>query len=112
MHVVCVHVLLKPEHRGAFIEATLENAKNTVREPGNLRFDVIQQADDPDRFVLVEVYADEAGMKAHKETPHYARWAAVVAPWMAEPRKGVRYTPLFPETPQQWSTTRGQLLQA
>jgi (4S)-4-hydroxy-5-phosphonooxypentane-2,3-dione isomerase len=112
MYVVCVHILVQLEHRGAFIEATLENARNTVQEPGNLRFDVLEQADQPDRFVLVEVYRDEAGMKAHKETPHYARWAAAVAPWMAEPRKGVHYTPLFPENPRQWSTTRGQLLQA
>jgi len=109
MYVVCVHIHVKPEHRQAFIEATLENAKNTLREPGNLRFDVIQQADDCDRFVLVEVYGDESAMKAHKETPHYAQWAATVAPWMAEPRKGVRYTPLFPQKPEQWSTTEGQL---
>jgi autoinducer 2-degrading protein len=109
MYVVCVHILVKREQRAAFIEATLENAKNTVRESGNLRFDVIQQADDPDRFVLVEVYGDEAAMKAHKETPHYAKWAATVAPWMAEPRKGVRYAPLFPEKPEQWSMTRASL---
>ena len=60
--------------------ASLENARNTIQEPGNLRFDVLQQADDPDRFVLYEVYRDEAGAKAHKETPHYARWAEAVAP--------------------------------
>jgi len=104
MYLVCVHVHIRAENRQAFIEATLENARNTIQEPGNLRFDVLQQADDADRFVLYEVYRDEAAVKAHKETPHYARWAAAVAPWMAEPRKGVRYTPLFPENPQQWST--------
>ncbi len=94
MYIVCVHVHVKPEHRAAFIEATLDNAKNTVQEPGNVRFDVLQQNDDADRFVLYEIYRDEAGMKAHKETAHYARWAEAVGPWMAEPRKGVKYTML------------------
>ncbi len=107
MYVVCVHVHVKPEHRQPFIEASAENARNTIQEPGNLRFDVLQQADDPDRFVLFEVYCDEMAMKAHKASPHYARWAAAVGPWMAEPRAGVRYTPLFPEKPQQWSVHRG-----
>ena len=106
MFVACVHVHVKPEHRAAFLDATLENARNTIREPGNLRFDVLQQADDPDRFVLYEVYRDEAGMKAHKETAHYARWAEAVGPWMAEPRKGVKYSPLFPENAAQWSVRR------
>ena len=103
MLVVCVHVHVKPEHRAAFVEASRENARNTIKEPGNLRFDVLQQADDPNRFVLYEVYRDEAGAKAHKETSHYARWAETVAPWMAEPRKGIRYAPLFPENARQWS---------
>jgi (4S)-4-hydroxy-5-phosphonooxypentane-2,3-dione isomerase len=106
MHVVCVHVHVKTEHRQSFVEASLENARSTMQEPGNLRFDVLQQADDPDRFVLYEVYCDEASMKAHKATPHYAQWAATVGPWMAEPRAGVRYTPLFPEDPRQWSGRR------
>ncbi len=94
MYIVCVHVHVKPEHRAAFVEATLDNAKNTVQEPGNVRFDVLEQNDDPNRFVLYEVYCDEAGMKAHKETAHYARWAEAVALWMAEPRRGVKYTML------------------
>jgi (4S)-4-hydroxy-5-phosphonooxypentane-2,3-dione isomerase len=94
MFVVCVHVHVKPEHSEAFVEASLENARNTTQEPGNLRFDVLQHADDPNCFLLYEVYRDEAGMKAHKETPHYARWAETVAPWMAEPRKGVKYSAL------------------
>jgi (4S)-4-hydroxy-5-phosphonooxypentane-2,3-dione isomerase len=102
MHVVCVHVHVKPEHREAFMAATVENARNTVQEPGALRFDVLQQADDADRFVLYEVYRNEAGAKAHKETAHYARWAAAVAPWMAEPRKGVKYVDLFPSQPEAW----------
>jgi (4S)-4-hydroxy-5-phosphonooxypentane-2,3-dione isomerase len=102
MLVVCVHVHVKPEHSAAFAEASQENARNTILEPGNFRFDVLQQADDPNHFILYEVYRDEAAVKAHKETPHYARWAETVAPWMAEPRKGIRYTPLFPEKAEQW----------
>lgn len=104
MHVVCVYVHVKPEHRDAFVEASLENARNTIREPGNVRFDVLQQADDPNRWMFYEVYRDEAGMKAHKETSHYARWAEAVATWMAEPRKGVKYATLFPEKLEQWKT--------
>lgn len=102
MHVVCVHIHVKPEHRDQFIEATLENARHTIQEPGNLRFDVIQRTDDPNRFMLYEVYRDEAGMGAHKQTAHYARWAEAVAPWMAEPRQGVKHLSLFPETERGW----------
>jgi autoinducer 2-degrading protein len=102
MHVVCVHVHVKPEHRDAFIQITLENARNTIQEPGNLRFDVIQRVDDPNRFMLYEVYRDEAGMAAHKQTAHYARWAEAVGPWMAEPRQGIKHVNLFPETEAGW----------
>lgn len=104
MHVVCIHVHVKPEHREAFIAASLENALHTIQEPGNLRFDVIQQVDDPNRLMLYEVYKDEAGMAAHKETAHYARWRDAVAPWMAEPRQGIKHVGLFPEDPRQWAT--------
>jgi (4S)-4-hydroxy-5-phosphonooxypentane-2,3-dione isomerase len=104
MYIVNVHVHVRPEHREEFIAATLDNARNTVQEPGNLRFDVLEQADDPDRFVIYEVYRDEAGMAAHKATVHYARWAEAVNPWMAENRRGVKYAPLFPEKPEQFQT--------
>ena len=104
MHVVCIHVYVKPENREDFARATLENARNTIQEPGNLRFDVSQQVDDPDRFVLYEVYRDEEGMNAHKETAHYARWRDAVAPWMAEPRRGVKHVSLFPESEEGWAT--------
>jgi len=106
MHVVLVYVHVKPEYRDAFIRASLENAEQTVREPGALRFDVIQQADDPNRFVLYEVYRDEAGAKAHKETAHYARWRDTVEPWMAEPRKGVKHHSHFPAKPEEWATRK------
>ncbi len=102
MHVVCVHCHVKPEHREAFLQATLENARNTIQEPGNLRFDVVQRTEDPNRIMLYEVYRDEAGMAAHKQTAHYAKWAETVAPWMAEPRQGIKYQGLFPEAEEGW----------
>jgi autoinducer 2-degrading protein len=104
MIVVFVHVHVQAEHRESFIETTLENAARTIHEPGNLRFDVLQQADDPDRFVLYEVYRDQAGADAHKQMAHYAKWRDTVAGWMAEPRYGVKHSPLFPVSPAQWAT--------
>ncbi len=104
MHVVCVHVHVKPEHREEFIRETLVNARHTVQEPGNLRFDVIQRIDDPNRFMLYEVYRDEAGMEAHKQTAHYARWRDAVAAWMAEPRQGIKHVPLFPKDETAWTS--------
>ncbi|NUQ65608.1 MAG: antibiotic biosynthesis monooxygenase [Pirellulales bacterium] len=106
MYVVCVHVRVKPEHREDFLKASLENAACTVQEPGNLRFDVLQQADDPDRFLLYEVYQDEAGMNAHKQTAHYAKWRDAVADWMAGPRQGVKYIALFPPSDEDWAMRR------
>jgi autoinducer 2-degrading protein len=106
MYVVCVHVQVQAEHRDDFLKASLENARHTTQEPGNLRFDVLQQADDPNRFVLYEVYRDEAGMNAHKETAHYAAWRQAVEPWMAEPRRGVKYVSHFPPSESQWATRR------
>ncbi|MFZ5829564.1 MAG: putative quinol monooxygenase [Planctomycetota bacterium] len=94
VYVVQVHV--KAERRAEFIAATLENARHTVEEPGNLRFDVLEQDGDPSRFVLYEVYRDAAAVDAHKATPHYATWRDTVADWMAEPRKGVKYSAHFP----------------
>jgi autoinducer 2-degrading protein len=106
MYAVIVHVHVRPEFRDQFIEATLANGRNSIDEPGNLRFDVIQQVDDPDRFVLYEVYRDEAGMEAHKATAHYAKWRDAVADWMAEPRRGVKHLALFPEDERQWQARR------
>ena len=96
MLIVHVHVHVKPESIEAFKKATLENASSSVKEPGVSRFDVIQQADDPTKFILVEVYKDAEASAAHKETAHYARWRDTVADMMAEPRQGVKYTNLFP----------------
>jgi len=96
MFIVHVHVHVKPESIGAFIEATAENARNSVQEPGVARFDVVQQADDPARFVLVEAYRSPEGAARHKETAHYQKWRDAVAPMMAEPRTSVKYGAIFP----------------
>jgi len=96
MYVTLVYVHVKPEHVSDFIESIRVNHEGSICEPGNLRFDILQSADDPTRFVAYEAYADEASAWAHKETPHYLRWRDQVAGWMAEPRQGVRYDGLFP----------------
>ncbi len=96
MYVTLVHVHVKPEHVADFVEAMRANHEASIQEPANVRFDVLQSADDPTRFVLYEAYRDEAGAKAHKETAHYQHWRDAVADWMAEPRQGVRYDGLFP----------------
>ncbi len=97
MQIVFVHVHVKPEHAEAFRRATLDNATASVKEPGIARFDVFQQADDPTRFVLVEVYRTADAPAKHKETAHYQRWRDTVAPMMAEPRSGVKYANVFPD---------------
>ena len=96
MLVVHVHVHVKPEAIAAFMAATLANAGASVREPGIARFDVVQQADDPARFVLVEAYRTADAPAAHKATAHYAAWRDAVEPMMAEPRRSVKYSNLFP----------------
>ena len=103
MIVVCVHVHVQPEHRESFIEATLENAARTIYEPGNLRFDVLQQADDPDRFVLYEVYRDQAAFDAHCQAPHFIQWRDLTKDWTVEPRTPmVTFQPAYP-APSAWS---------
>ncbi len=97
MLIVHVHVRAKPDCVRAFSQATLENARNSIREPGVARFDVIQQQDDPTRFVLVEVYRTADDPARHKETSHYQIWRDTVADMMAEPRTSVKYDNLFPE---------------
>jgi (4S)-4-hydroxy-5-phosphonooxypentane-2,3-dione isomerase len=97
MFVVHVFVHVKPDGTDAFKVASLNNARNSVQEPGVARFDVIQQQDDPSRFVLVEVYrtSDDAGL--HKETDHYKEWRDAVADLMAEPRSSIKYDNVFPD---------------
>jgi len=97
MLVVHVQIRIKPEFIEAFQRATRENARQSLTEPGVARFDVAQQADDPTRFVLVEVYRTPKAPAAHKETRHYQVWRDVVAPMMAEPRTSVKFTNIFPD---------------
>jgi autoinducer 2-degrading protein len=97
MLIVHVHVHVKPECVEAFKQATLANARASLKEPGVARFDVVQQQDDPARFVLVEVYRDTNASVAHKATAHYPIWRDAVAPMMAEPRQGVKFENVFPE---------------
>jgi autoinducer 2-degrading protein len=96
MYIVHVHVHVKPEFIEPFRVASLENAKNSVREPGIARFDVIQEEENLTHFVLVEVYRTVEDAGKHKETPHYANWRDTVTEMMAEPRKGIKYKNLFP----------------
>jgi autoinducer 2-degrading protein len=97
MLVVHVFVHVKPDQVEAFETATIENARNSVREPGVARFDVIRRQDDPARFVLVEVYRTSEDPGRHKETAHYQKWRDTVAGMMAEPRTSVKYTNVFPD---------------
>ena len=96
MVATLVHVWVKPEFISVFIGATLENHRHSVAEPGNLRFDVLQDASDPAKFVLYEAYETEEAIKAHKETAHYAVWRDTVAAWMDRPREGFRHRILAP----------------
>lgn len=96
MQVTLVHVHVKPERVADFIEATRKNHEASIQESGNRRFDVLQSADDPARFVLYEAYASADDAAAHKQTPHYLQWRDTVADWMAEPRHGIAYNGLFP----------------
>ena len=97
MLIVHVHVHVKPEFVEAFRLASVENARQSVQEPGIARFDVIRQQDDPTRFVLVEVYRTADAPAKHKETAHYQRWRDAVADMMAEPRQSVRYSNMYPD---------------
>ena len=97
MIVTLVHVQVKPQYLKEFVDATRVNHENSVKEKGNLRFDVLQDASDPAKFVLYEAYDSEQAVAAHKETAHYLKWRDTVAPWMEKPREGVKHKLLFPE---------------
>lgn len=96
MHIVHVFVHVKPDQVENFKKATIENARNSLLEPGVARFDVVQQQNDPERFVLVEVYKTAEAPAKHKETAHYLKWRDTVADMMAEPRKGIKFENIFP----------------
>jgi autoinducer 2-degrading protein len=103
MLVVHVHVHVVPDRVDEFLAATRANAEASVTEPGVLRFDVLTDQADPGHVVLVEVYADEAGAKAHKDTPHYATWRDTVADLMAVPRESTRFDVVFPTESDRWA---------
>ena len=96
MYVVCVTVQVIPDHAQAFIAATLQNARESRKEPGNVRFDVLQAEANAAQFFLYEVYREKEDFGRHQQTPHYLKWKEAVAPWMAMPRQGVRHVSLFP----------------
>jgi len=95
MYVVSVTIFVKPENIAAFRAAVLDNARNTRLEPGNIRFDVLQAEDDAARFLLYEAYKTRDDFVKHQQTPHYLRWKEAVAPWMAQPRQGVKHYAVF-----------------
>lgn len=100
MQVTIVHVHVKPQHVDDFIAASAKNHLASVQETGNCRFDVLQNADDPTRFVLYEAYASAEHAAAHKQTAHYSEWRETVADWMASPRQGIAYHGLYPQEAQ------------
>ena len=106
MLIVHVHVHVKADSIEAFRDATVQNATHSVREPGIVRFDVIQQVDDPTHFLLVEIYRTDADPARHKETEHYHVWRDTVATMMAEPRTSVKFNAVFPD-PAGWELAYG-----
>ncbi|MBN2657024.1 MAG: antibiotic biosynthesis monooxygenase [Spirochaetales bacterium] len=102
MVVYCVNVYVKEENAEAFIKATEANHRETRKEEGNLRFDVLRHDEDKSRFMLYEVYRSPEAVAAHKETAHYLAWRDTVAPFMAKDREGIRFSPLFPEEEREW----------
>ncbi len=102
MIVTCIHVYVKTAHIDDFIYETRKNHESSVREPGNLRFDVLQDAEDPAKFTLYEAYESEEAVTAHKKTNHYLHWREAVADWMAKPRQGVKHKVICPEKKEGW----------
>ena len=102
MIVTCVYVHVKPEAINDFIAASVENHKESVKEPGNLRFDFLQQSDDPCRFLLYEAYESEEAAAAHKNTRQYFKWRDTVAGYMDDPRFGKKYNIIEPSDKTKW----------
>lgn len=97
MLILIVNIHIKADRIEAFRTATMQNARNSRQEPGIAQFDLLQQTDDPSRFVLIEVYRDQAATVAHKETAHYHTWLAAVDEMFAEPRTRALYTNISPD---------------
>jgi (4S)-4-hydroxy-5-phosphonooxypentane-2,3-dione isomerase len=108
MLIVHVHVRVRPGRAADFLAATLVNARASLGEPGVLRFDVIQDNDDPGHVVLAEVYRDPEAVAAHKQEPHYAAWRDTVAEMMAEPRASAKFSAVFPAGRENWAVDAGR----
>ena len=102
MIVTFVHVWVKEDHIDDFIRATIANHEQSVKEPGNLRFDVLQDSSDPAKFVLYEAYDSDAAAAEHKKTAHYLAWREKVADWMLKPREGVLHKVIAPDNKSGW----------
>ncbi|HUX58022.1 MAG TPA: antibiotic biosynthesis monooxygenase [Bacteroidales bacterium] len=102
MIVICVYVHVKSDAVNSFINATVTNHLESVKEPGNLRFDFIQQSDDPCRFMIYEAYESEEAAASHKNTDHYLKWRDTVKDFMVEPRQGIKYNILVPNDRAKW----------
>lgn len=102
MIVTFVNVWVKPENVEEFLKATISNHKESVKEPGNLRFDILRDSNDPYKFVLYEAYVSDEAAADHKNTPHYLKWRDQVAGFMAKPREGVKHIIIYPEDENQW----------
>jgi autoinducer 2-degrading protein len=102
MIVTLVHVWVKENFINEFIKVTIENHTQSVKEPGNLRFDILQDATNPAKFVLYEAYESEAAAAEHKENAHYLKWRDAVADWMMQPRQGVRHNIIYPIDTRSW----------
>jgi (4S)-4-hydroxy-5-phosphonooxypentane-2,3-dione isomerase len=102
MIVTLVHIWVKDQFVDDFIRATIDNHENTIKEPGNIRFDFLSDTNDKTKFVLYEVFESEEAVAAHKTTTHYLRWRDAVADWMAQPRQGLRHSAICPTDTSLW----------
>jgi len=102
MIVTIVHIWVIKEYIDEFIRTTIENHELSVKEPGNFRFDFLQDDSDPSKFVLYEAYISEADVAEHKHTPYYVKWRDKVAPWMMKPREGIKHKVIKPTEKELW----------
>jgi autoinducer 2-degrading protein len=103
MFVTIVNIVVKPENIDQFIEATVENHRHSIKEKGNLRFDVLQHRDNPSAFTLYEAYDSDEASAEHKKTAHYLKWRQAVEPWMSEPRRGIAHKIVVPVERSAWN---------
>jgi autoinducer 2-degrading protein len=102
MIATCVHIEVKPEFIDEFIDESIKNHKESIKEPGNLRFDILQDAAEPAKFMLYEAYESDEASAAHKQTPHYLAWRSNVEHMMAKPRYGIKHTIIYPHNKEEW----------